>query len=894
MVPRPRLDWIVSVDAGAGLTLVSAPAGTGKTVSVADWASRRPTAPIWVAVTEDVQQGQGQLWEDLFEALRSRGVSTPLREPGAVPSERAVLTALAARIVERPEPIEIVLDFDTAVSRSTASGLDYLMRHSADRLRLVLLSRHDPPLPLQRYLLAGTLNRVVAEDLAFTDDEAEQLVAARGLRLHRRALLVLTHRTQGWAAALVLASLLLAKQHDPDTAVNELTGRTGDLAEYMLTDVLDEQPPEVRTTLLQTSIVDTLHPGLVESLAGPHATSLLDSLARGGVFVDAAPNEPGCYRYHPLFREMLRSRLHVEAPGQVAPLHRAASSWFASQRRINEAISHVAATGDWDAVADLVVAELAVVQLLLSPTPRGWALTPLLSPVPDRVGTPAASVVRAAQALKNGDLATARIHLNNARSRWSTESVEARPRLSIELLEMALCAAAEEWDGVLGALTDAELCVAQLASFINGYPEVTSLMRSLKGRALLALGDLKLADNAFAEGTADHEPGHHVPPANQEPPAKPWRVALSAAVADCLGHRALIAAWRGQLRDAVRLAQQCRLWRSSTGCGALVVPAPGPTALAWVCIERNDLSGARRFLQLAREEAGADPDPFGSTMLSIARSRTHRAHDDVARAAAAVAAHPRRPRIPPWLETHLRLEVARVHVSAGRSDRATALTDRLSAPDPEVRVVQALAELAAGETPAADEVRAGQDAHLATRVTSLLVEAAAWARQGHDDRARQALNRSMRLAHPEQLRRPFTEAPDDVVALMPEATDLAPPLRGSTPPPGRDDSEPGLQLVTRSRGFGPAPQALTAREREILALMGDLLTNEEIARSLFVSVNTVRTHNRAILRKLGVSRRGEAVRRARQLGLLPPLGEVDRGPFPSPRIPQQRRADPLR
>ena len=193
-------------------------------------------------------------------------------------------------------------------------------------------------------------------DLAFTDDEASELFASAGVELARSSIQALNARADGWAVGLRFASAMLQERADTDAAVAEVVGDTGNIAEYLVAEVLEVQTPEIRRLLLSTSITDTVRPGLDEALGGSSAARNLSLLTRENAFVEPVPGHPGCYRYHPFFRDLLRATLSYESPQELERLHRVAAEWFAEQGEVEESVRQLAAIGAWDEAAGRVVA----------------------------------------------------------------------------------------------------------------------------------------------------------------------------------------------------------------------------------------------------------------------------------------------------------------------------------------------------------------------------------------------------------------------------------------------------------------------------------------------------------------------------------------------------------
>jgi LuxR family maltose regulon positive regulatory protein len=716
----------------------------------------------------------------------------------------------------------------------------------------VLVTRADPTLPLHRYRLAETLAEVRMSDLAFTASEAAELLTRKGVDLRPETADIITNRTQGWAAGLVMTAMSLAHQADPESAAHEFSGDTGPVAEYLLAEVLDAQPAPARTLLLSTSIVTTLRPGLVEVLAGPRAQRALTFLARGNAFLEELPGSPGCYRYHPLFRDLLRAQLWYESPQIALELHRAAARWMAENGLLADAVRHAAAGGAWADAARYLVEDLAIAQVLVELPPR--SLGGAFAGLPDDVDGVAVGLVRGGLALVAEDLDAFDLAITDVRGRASAGSPATR--LSLHLLLLARAGATADNVAAMQAAEEIERLLPHVdPARLERHPEILALLGANKGTALLLSGRLEEAAEVLGLGAS---------------------VAAHAGCdcprIDCLGHLALLAAFTGRLRRAVVLAEQAIELTNDAGGGRQTCPSAAETALAWVHNEACDLPRTRHHLQLAEDAVPPSADPMQDTARAIIAARVSRAVGDLDDALSRLAKAQQDPALPSWLADRVRLEEAATEIRAGEPVRALHVLQTVVDPSaPEAALGLAQARLAHGEDLAHPVPTPGaQRGSVAARVDGWLLEAWRRLRRGEESGATRALERSLRLAAPEHIRRPFREAPRDVRQLLRRHGDLTaehgwlgPDLAGrvATVPaqrkPPSTDANPEIVV-----------EPLTAREHEVLGHLADLLTTEEIAGVMFVSVNTVRTHVRNILRKLSATRRNEAVRRARDLGLL--------------------------
>ena len=344
LLSRPRLLERLELGVAGPLPLVRAPAGTGKTVLVSAWASRaRARGPVgWVTVRAG-DESRTRFWWSFTQALERCGVvvPAPCLQADSPGGGGVYVEALVSALVERAEldrteldgtePVVVVLDCEADLSAAVAEDLDALLHRCGGLLRLVVAARVDPALPLHRYRLAGTVLEIRMVDLAFTLDEARELMSRAGIGLSEAGLAAIVVRTCGWAAGLRFAAVFLQRQQDREHAAADFCGDIGDVAEYLVAEVLDGQPAGGRQLLLETSIVDVLRPGLSEAVAGPQAQRTLALLVRGNAFLNEVADSPSHYRYQPLFRELLRAQLAYESPQKVPALHRAAEAWLAEQ-----------------------------------------------------------------------------------------------------------------------------------------------------------------------------------------------------------------------------------------------------------------------------------------------------------------------------------------------------------------------------------------------------------------------------------------------------------------------------------------------------------------------------------------------------------------------------------
>jgi LuxR family transcriptional regulator, maltose regulon positive regulatory protein len=748
---------------------------------------------------------------------------------------------------------------DLTMTPEFGQRLHRIIRGSAGRIRIVLATRSDPPLPLHLYRLAGTILEIRAAELAFTMDEAAALMRQHKLELTDSEVAGLLARTGGWPTGLMFAAMNLAGQTDPDRVIREFRGDAGNVAAYLMTEVLDAQPPELREFLLRTCVVDEVRPGLAEALTGRVCDlRSLQFISHGNAFIQPVPGTADCYIYQPLFREFLRAQLLLERPSAAPQLHRAAAAWFAQNGQLLEAIHHAITAGDWSHAARYLVQDLDFAGLLVGRKRR--QLTRLFAGLPDDLDGSEAAIVRAAQALAALDVGYCTSELGKARALLGGQ-LSARGQaveLAISLLHAVCASLRDDTEAGLRVVLSAE---AQLRAvppdIVTAHPELRLLVAGCKGRVLLQRGDFPSALAAFNEGIAIAEEAH-----------------AHEALADFLGMAALVEAVWGHLRRAGEVVAQA----AALAVSGAHLSQSAIVAGAWVHTEQGDLPSAEDLVQRAAKAGPTHEGRVLTAALALVRARLLRAGGDIALAAAELrAASNSYGAQGGWLGQALIVDEAKLLVAQHQPQEAITVIEQSQGRDQagSLLVLQRAAAESGERLPPQPPLATRPKVALETQVDGWLVQAAASISSGDTGRSGICLERALRLAAPEHLRRPFAEAPPSVRTLLEPTGDLVrrhPWLRAPGPLPGRD--RPAADRWAAPRPELVVTASLTSKEHEVLEYLAELLTTEEIASTMYVSVNTVRSHVRSILRKLSASRRNEAVRRAWELGLLPSRPEA--------------------
>ena len=744
-LPRPRITQLIAQGTRwCPLTVLTGPAGAGKTMALALWAAAGPGTVAWVSADE-FDNRPGVFWSYVVAALRRSGVALPAALPAARGREagQVFLLGLAAALAAQDPQVTLVLDdLHLLTDPEVLDELDYMLRNAGAGLRLVAAARMDPPLPLHRCRLAGELTEIRASDLAFTTAEAGLLLARHGSTLTADALERLTRRTEGWAAGLRLAAISMGTHPDPDQFAAELITQDSALTGYLVEEVLSTQPPAVRGVLLSTSILEQVNAEAAIELTGnERAGTILAVLARANAFVQPAGS--GWYRYHTLFAEVLRLTLKHEHPGQLACLHRRAARWHEQNGQLTHAVRHAAEAGDWPLAASIVIDGLAIGEII---EPRG---SPCLAgefrnmPHGQTWTGPAPHLISAAVALAAGrpEASTAALAAADGILARLPADQEVACRLAAAMTRLAAARRAGDFGAAAAAAAGAEALISAVpGDCLARNGKIRARVLSGRGAVELWSGHLDEAartlDSGVAAGTASGGQDER---------------------ADCLGHLALAEALRGRL---------CRAAAAALTVGEPRPPVPhtGPAALvtlAWVHLEHNELREAHCRLKQADAALGVTPDKLTEAVAGLAAAYGSLAKGRATMAVQIVARARSRWSGPAWLDQRLSLAESRAYTAAGDIPAALAAASRASCDNSlEAAVTLAHAWAAAGNTRNATRaltpvLAADSGAPERVRLQAWLVDAQLGYHSGDRARGRTSLASALRLAEPEQLRLPF-------------------------------------------------------------------------------------------------------------------------------------------
>ncbi|GGR09409.1 LuxR C-terminal-related transcriptional regulator [Streptomyces netropsis] len=854
-VPRQRLLDRLSSGANGPLTLIAGPAGAGKTTLASSWAHLAvPPGPVaWLTLDPD-DNAPGVFWSYVLEALRRALPSLPatIGTPTSPDSiGRSLLVRLASAVEHLPHPVVLVLDdMAKAPGREVSKGLGFLLEHAGPQLRLVLISRVDPRLPLHRYRAEDRLTEIRGADLAFTSHEAATLLRQHDPATADSTVRALTSRTEGWAAGLRLCALAMRNSDDPEGFAQSFAASEHAVSDYLLAEVLDAQPAATRELLLRTSILDQVHPELANALTGRQdAEQILARLVHDGAFVEPVAGTRWCH-VHPLFAKVLQAHLRARRPGLAPRLHSRAARWLADAGRPAEALGHATAAGDWQYGAAEAVRNLMIGPLLAGTDED--RLPALFSRMPDDTPGAEPALVAGACRLARRDPGGCRERLTAAERYMNRGNTPLGPEagLTHALLRLLCESYGPESGATPGAAAeetarDADDLTARVARWrTEKHPEIKALRLHGLACALLRSGRLDDARQAFTDAVAacTDDATHLV---------------LHAS----FGKLALTESAVGALTAAEDHAVRSLAVADRHGVSAARRSGAGHLALAVLAFEREDPRGARHHLEQAMACPDTRDDPVMAAESAVLRSRLELAQGRWAAALTTLG----EPGPPPMTWPAERLAVARSHAALAHGDHEAAVS-ALHGGDgdgPALTVALAQAHLAAGRTDRALRLVAHADrSHrltLSDHVRIRLLRARIAMLGDDPTAAHDPLAQALEAARPEQLRRPFTEAGPWLRHLL-----------------DRADGEGGARLsrswLTTRRPDGPRTPAfvepLSGREREVLACVARMLSTDEIAGELHLSVNTVKTHLRSVYRKLCVSRRREAVELGKELHLL--------------------------
>ncbi|MFZ2357873.1 MAG: LuxR C-terminal-related transcriptional regulator [Anaerolineae bacterium] len=846
------------------LTLISAPAGFGKTTLVSEWVAGCERLAAWLSLDEgdnDLPRFLTYLVAALrtIEARLGEGIWGVLQAPQPLSIE-TILTTLLNEIAAIPDNFVLVLDdYHVLDAKPVDNALAFLLEHLPPQMHLVIATREDPHLPLARLRARCQLTELRAADLRFSPAEvAGFLNQVMGLNLSTEDMAALETRTEGWIAGLQLAALSMQGYASRDTAsfIKSFTGSHHFVLDYLVEEVLQQQSADVQTFLLRTSILDRMCGPLCDAVLLDRSApgqETLEYLDRANLFIVPLDNERRWYRYHHLFRELLRQRLQQR--GSLDDLHKRASQWYEDNGLESEAFQHAAAAHD---------------------------------------------IERAERLIERGRMPFYSLGVTTAILDWLDSlpktTLDARPWLWVKSATSTLMAG--RTTGVEEKLQAAEAALAAARPNVDPDDKTRDLMGQIAAiRATLALLSYQPEDTIIkARRALEHLRSDNLPFRSRaiwtlgfahelqgDRAAARQLYTEAIAISQSSGNRyytILSTASLGRIQESeTQLHQAAETYQRSLQLAS----DPGPPnaseefiGLARICYEWNDLDAAEQYgqqsLQLARQY-DRTIDRFVSSEVFLARLKL--ARGDVAGAAALLTETEQSVQQYSYVQRRSEVAAAQVLLLLRQGDvtAAARLAQSHDLPISQARVFLAQGDAAKALALLAPlrrlmEARGWQDERLRTMV----LEAIALHAHGAMDKAVQLLGEALALAEPGGFMRLFVDEGQPMARLLTVAA-----ARGTRPDYtarllaawAADSARPAVGAVRpASSAAQPLIEPLSERELEVLRLIAQGLSNPEIGARLFLALDTVKGHNRHIFDKLQVQRRTEAVGRARELGLL--------------------------
>ena len=905
LVPRPRLIERLNEGLHRKLTLISAPAGFGKTTLVSEWVHKvgaQHAAPLQVAwLSLDESDSEITRFLAYFvTALRTveadigKGALSAVQSPQPPPAE-AVLTSLINEIAAIPGSIILVLDdYHLIEAQVVHNALAFLLEHMPPQMHLVIATREDPHLPLARLRARSQLTELRATDLRFISSEAaEFLNRAMGLDLLAEDIAALETRTEGWIAGLQLAALSMQGREDTSRLIHSFTGSHRYVLDYLVEEVLERQPESVQTFLLQTAILDRLTGSLcdavrfgsVKSPGSSVGTALtgqetLEMLERANLFIVPLDIERHWYRYHHLFAELLRQRLCQRQPDLVPKLHYRASLWYEHNRFVDDAIEHALRGLDFERAANLIEGAADELWLRDQHSKLGRWLDRL--PAELLLVRPGLCIFHAGYLFASGEHDAAEASLQAAEqtlhSRGDSamvcpESDQERPISSDGQKLPGRIAATRAFmasyrSDALGVIPHARKALAYL-------PEEDITWR---GAAAVALGDAYIYEGRYVEAHRTYLDALEALEATGN-----TYLVMNASMKLALNLRS-----QGRLQHAIKV---CRQQLKLAGEKSLLQTEMVGWLLAiWgeILAELNDLEGALKQASKGVERTEGGSDVAMLTWSYMCLTRVLFSRDDLTDAEKIVTETERIARksiVPAWVTNMMATWRARIWLAQGKLDATLEWAQKRKLhPDAHLTYVGALLHIALARILVAREQYdaaigllerllepAETGGHVSRAIEILNLQALAFHARGDPTQAMFRLERALAIAEPGGFIRTFADegppmarvlyealsreiAPDYVRRLLAAFSSAEPEQAGPAKPQASED-----ELI----------EPLSERELEVLQLIAHGLTNREIATRLFLSLNTVKAHTRNIYGKLGVHSRTQAIARSQALGILP-------------------------
>lgn len=877
VVLRPRLVDRLTEGLQGKLTLISAPAGFGKTTLVSEWieVNDRPTA--WLSLDE----GDNDLTRFLtyfVAALQTiapsigDGILGALQASPPAPTD-SLLTSLLNDITTLPIQFVLVLDdYHVIETASVNHALTFLLEHLPPQMHLVITTRDDPQLPVTRLRARGQLTELRATDLRFTPSEAADFLNhVMHLSLSGADIATLETRTEGWIAGLQLAALSVQGHRDVAEFIRAFAGDNRYIVDYLVDEVLRRQPAAVRTFLLQTAILNRMNGSLCDAVTGQQdGSARLEALERGNYFVIRLDDKRHWYRYHSLFADVLYAHLLVEQPEQVAVLHGRASAWYEQHDSTADAIHHALAAKDFTRAARLM--ELSIPAMRRGrqeATMLGW-----LQALPAELlrKWPVLNIHYAGTLLLGGKTEGVEARLRDA-ERWLDATADTGEMVVVDEVEFQSLASSIFMYRAAIALTlgDVESTLKYAHQLLAHVPDDDHLRRGAAsgflGLAYWRYGELEAAHAAYIECMAHLQ-----------------KVGFLSDVLGCSITLADLRIEQGRLREAMSAFER-GLQLATQTVPVLRGAADMHVGMSALYRERNELESATQHLFRSKELGEFNGLPQNQYRWCVAMARVRETEGDLDAALDLLHEAERlymsdfSPNVHPIPALRVRLWIAQGKLGdalAWAREQHLSVEDDLTYLREYEHITLARLLMARYKRDHDDHAaldlmgylpRLLQAAEAGGRLNSvielLILLALAYHMQGDLVAALVPLERALTLAEPEGYVRVFVDEGQPMSALLEKAA-----KHGINPTYARQLLSALGKVEDKPAGKQALIDPLSERELEVLRLLGTDLDGPDLARELTVSLNTVRTHIKNIYTKLGVNNRRAAVRRAEELDLL--------------------------
>jgi LuxR family transcriptional regulator, maltose regulon positive regulatory protein len=854
VVARPRLNARLTTGLECPCTVLTAPAGWGKTLLVTSWLTDSDDGhdSAWITLGP-AENDVRAFWASVTTALAAavgEHTAAALRNVASADDAEHMPGEVAGVLGAAGTPVILVLDnLHELTALAVHESLLRLVQRPPPGLRFVVTTRRDPPWPLHRLRLTGVLTEIRAADLAFRTDEAAAMFTQLGIGLGAEHIDRLVDRTEGWAAGLRLAALELQRAENPIAFVDAFSGDDHAVAAYLWSEVIDRQPPELLDFLVRVSVLDLVSADLADALtSGSTGAATLAELAASNLFVQAVGPGGRWYRLHRLISDVLRAR--ITDPRKLRDLHRRAAEWYRLHAMPLDAVRYALRGGLWPLAADLL--SVHVLTLVVRGGP--WEVDVLLSAVPRDalLGHPELAAALAAARIYQGS--SAEVAELTAAARAGIDRLPrpraVRLRVVLDLVEIGHARARGDLVAVAAAcrrLPDDPAALATLG--LAAWDVVPLVVLANAGTAELWTGNLDEAEKHLRAAVDTDQAGGVLRPH------------INAAA-----HLSLLRCERGDLDAAASGAMAVIARAMAAGWAVSPQIVTAYLTLGWVALDRDEPQEVDRWLGRVAEVEAVTPEPHvqlaAAALTALRRADAgdiEGALNGLRSTTARLAATP-----PPVLEDRLlRVEADLLRRAADLPRAGQVLTGLRELDHGHAARAVARLHLAGGDLAAAQEVL-GQfptDGTTRERVEDAVLRSLVTAGQ---DRlaALDLLEDALLAAAPIGIRRPF----------LVEAADLR-ELLGDRIEAGTSVAAFAVDLLRRMSGQRARPptlpaEALTDREHVVLRYLASTLSNAEIAAELYLSVNTVKSHQRMIYRKLGADGRRDAVRRAKELRIF--------------------------